>query len=75
MGAGTNKNRWPWVTQGCQEQLGKDYGEHSGAPQAHKMSEGGSIGYMVWNHIKVAHIAARYGAYLNLDEEIIARAP
>ena len=33
------------------------------------------LAYVVWCHIKVAHILPGYGVYLNLDEEIIARAP
>ena len=30
--------------------------------------------YVVWHHIKVAHILPEYSAYLNLDKEMIARA-
>ena len=30
---------------------------------------------MVWFHIKVAHIFPRNDAFLNLDEEMIAKAP
>ena len=30
---------------------------------------------VVWCHIKVAHISPWYGAYLNLDEKMIARLP
>ena len=33
------------------------------------------LAYVVWQHVKVAHILSEYGAYLNLDEEMIARAP
>ena len=32
------------------------------------------MAYVVWHHNKVAHILLGYGAYLNLDEEMIARA-
>ena len=31
--------------------------------------------YVVWHHVKVAHILPGYGAYLNLDDEMIPRAP
>ena len=31
--------------------------------------------YVIWCHIKVAHILPGYGTYLNLDNEVIARAP
>ena len=34
-----------------------------------------SITYMVYHHIKVAHIPPEHDTYLNLDEKIIARAP
>ena len=30
---------------------------------------------MVWCHFKVAHISPGYGTYLNLVDEVIARAP
>ena len=30
---------------------------------------------VVWHHIKVAYILPEYSAYLNLDKEMIARAP
>ena len=33
------------------------------------------LAYVVQHHIKVAHISPGYGAYLNLDKEMIARAP
>ena len=33
------------------------------------------LAYVVWCHIKVAHISPGSGVYLNLDEEMIARAP
>ena len=33
------------------------------------------LAYMVQDHIKVAHITPGYDAYLNLGEEMIARAP
>ena len=33
------------------------------------------LAYVVWNHIKVAHILPGYDAYLNLDNEVIAKAP
>ena len=33
------------------------------------------LAYVVRNHVKVAHIPPGSGAYLNLDEEMIARAP
>ena len=33
------------------------------------------MAHYVWHHIKVTHISVRYGTYLNLDEEIITRAP
>ena len=33
------------------------------------------MSYVVHCHIKVAHISPEYGAYLNLDEEMIARNP
>ena len=33
------------------------------------------LAYVVWRHVKVAHIPPGSGAYLNLDEEIITRAP
>ena len=35
---------------------------------------GALLAYVVWHHIKVAHIPPRSGAYLNLDE-MITRAP
>ena len=41
-GAKGNKQR-PQGAQGLQEQLGKDYGKHSSAPQAFKRNEGGSV--------------------------------
>ena len=31
--------------------------------------------YVVWHHVMVAHILSGYGTNLNLDEEMIARAP
>ena len=34
----------------------------------------GVLTYMVKQHIKVVHISPGYGTYLNLDEEMIARA-
>ena len=36
---------------------------------------GVSLAYVVWHHVKVAHILPGYSAYLNVDEEMIARAP
>ena len=33
------------------------------------------LAYVVWCHIKVAHISPGYGTYPNLDKEIIARDP
>ena len=33
------------------------------------------LAYVVRHHVKVAHISPRYDAYLNLDEEMSARAP
>ena len=36
---------------------------------------GTSLAYVIQCHIKVAHISPGYGAYMNLDEEIIIRAP
>ena len=36
---------------------------------------GALLAYVVLHHAKVAHILSRYGAYLNLDKEMIARAP
>ena len=34
-----------------------------------------SLAYVVRQHVKVAHISSRSGIYLNLDKEMIARAP
>ena len=36
---------------------------------------GALMAYLVQRHIMVAHITLGYGAYLNLDEEMITRAP
>ena len=36
---------------------------------------GASLAYVFQCHVKVAHIAPGYGTYLNLDKEMIARAP
>ena len=36
---------------------------------------GNPFDYVVRHHIKVVHISPRYSACLNLDEEVIARAP
>ena len=36
---------------------------------------GALLSHVVQHHMKVAHISLGYGAYLDLDEEIIARAP
>ena len=33
------------------------------------------VAYVGQHHVKVAHIPPGYGAYLNVDEEIITRAP
>ena len=33
------------------------------------------LAYVVWCHIKLAHISIGYDAYPNLDEELITRAP
>ena len=33
------------------------------------------LAYVVWHHVKVAHISTGYGAYLNRDKEMIPRAP
>ena len=33
------------------------------------------MAYVVWCHVKVAHILPGNDAYLNLDKEMIARAP
>ena len=38
-------------------------------------TRGGPLFYVVWHHVKVAHIPPGSGTYLNLDEEMIARAP
>ena len=38
-------------------------------------TRGGALFYVVWHHVKVAHIPPGSGTYLNLDEEMIARAP
>ena len=35
---------------------------------------GTPLAYVAWCHIKVAHISSGYGAYLNLDKEMIAGA-
>ena len=37
--------------------------------------KGTLLANLVWCHVKVAHISPGYNAYLNLDEEMIARAP
>ena len=47
--------------------MGQNYGEQSIAPQL--------VAYVVQNHVKIAHVWPWYGVYLNLDEEMIARAP
>ena len=39
-----------------------------------RVIRGDPLAYMVQHHVKVAHILPGYGAYLNLDEEIITRA-
>ena len=31
--------------------------------------------YVVWGHVKMAQISLVYGTYLNLDKEMITRAP
>ena len=36
--------------------------------------KGTPLAYVVWHHIKVAHVSHGYGAYLNLDKEMIIRA-
>ena len=36
---------------------------------------GAMLAYVVWYHIKVTHFLPGYGAYLNLDAKMIARAP
>ena len=44
----------------------------------HKLARevrGTQLDYVVWCHIKIAHISPGYGANLNLDQEMIARAP
>ena len=75
MGAGTEEDMWDQGTQGWQKQLGEHYGEHSPEPQAHKGDERCSVGQCGWHHIKVPHILPGCSVYLNLDEEMIARAP
>ena len=35
---------------------------------------GTPLAYVVWYYVKLAHISPVFGAYLNFDEEIIARA-
>ena len=37
--------------------------------------QGTLLAYVVQNHVKVAHISPGYGAFLKLDNEMIARAP
>ena len=37
--------------------------------------KGTPLAFVIWCHGKVAHIPHGSGAYLNLDEEMIARAP
>ena len=32
------------------------------------------LAYVIWHHVKVAHISPGSGAHLNLDEEMITRA-
>ena len=36
---------------------------------------GALLAYVVWVQVKVVHILPGYGAYLNLDKEMIIRAP
>ena len=36
---------------------------------------GTPLAYVVWCHVKVAHISSGHSAYMNLDEEMITRAP
>ena len=36
---------------------------------------GTPLDYVVWCHINVGHIYSKYGACLDLDEEMITRAP
>ena len=33
-----------------------------------------SLAYVVWCHVKVAHILPGYGAYLHVNEEMVTRA-
>ena len=33
------------------------------------------LAYVVWHHVKVAHISPGFGTYLNLDKEMTTRAP
>ena len=35
---------------------------------------GVSLAYVVWHHVKVAHIPPGHDAFLNLDEKMITRA-
>ena len=59
-----DKNYWVKTMENIVLQLKLD-GEVRGDPLA----------YVIWHHIKVSHISPRYGAYLNLDEKMIAIAP
>ena len=43
-GAKAEENRQSQGAQSWQEKLGKDYGEHNSAPEAHERSNGGSTG-------------------------------
>ena len=44
-------------------------------PKLVRKVRGAPLAYVVWCYIKMMHISPGYDAYLNLDKEMIARAP
>ena len=44
-------------------------------PKLVRYVRGAPLAYMVQCHVKVGHISPGYGTYLNLDEEMISKAP
>ena len=70
MGAQTEETRWHQGTLSRQEQLGKNFGKQSDAPQACGVADGlcGPV-----PHQDVTYLPG-YDSYPNLDEEMVARA-
>ena len=71
----TEENQWQLGAQSWKKWLGQNYAEHSAAPQACERHQGDPTGLSHLVPFQVAHISPVYGAYPNLDEEMIARNP